>query len=109
MNDIPKTATVNIGCVGLVTISVYKEGYWNMVLDAKRDGKIYKCDLACTIGDGDYALEDGQFINVDDPLNPYIAKIEGWMWDCLMDKVSELNLAWVRNALDTPELKGVTV
>ena len=93
-----REATVNIGCIGLVTISVYKDGYWNMILELKRDGKVY-------LRSEDHALGRGQFINVDDPLNPYVIELEDWIWDCLMDKVGELNLAWLRNALHTPEVK----
>lgn len=98
MNDIPKTATVNVGCVGVFTLYVYKDGYWEIGLK-RSDEEMY----ITTDTDG---LERGVMHN---PLDGTFCEVEEWMWDCIMDKVGELNLAWVRNALDTPEIKGVTV
>jgi hypothetical protein len=92
--------TLNIGCLGVVSIGVYENGYWNMILEAK-NGKTY-------LRSEDSDLGDAQFVNIDNLYNPEIIEIDGWMWDQFLSEVEELKLMWDRDALFTPEVKGAT-
>jgi hypothetical protein len=89
-----REATVNIGCIGLVTIKVCSDGYWTMVLEDKRGNFWYQ--------GADYGIDAGMFINID---GTQLREMEGWMWNLLVDKIDELNIMHERDALYVPEVK----
>lgn len=81
----------------MVSIGVYADGYWNMILERK-DGRTY-------LRSQDHDLKDGQFVNLDNLFDVSIMEVEGWMWDHFMKEVEELKVAWDRDALFTPDVK----
>lgn len=90
-----RTATVNVGCVGVFKVTAYEEGGWEIVLN-DTDGDTHQLCLPELRGDVVH-LQTGEFTGITLPV---------WMWDALMDKVVELDISMKRGSNVSPMVAG---
>jgi len=92
-----RTAVINVGCMGRVTIEVESDGYWEIMLESNRDGLNYFRTRGTMI-QPNQLLCHSTMTAIELPV---------WMFEQFTDKIDELLLMIERDTLHTPEHKGL--
>lgn len=93
-----RTATLNVPCTGVFTITVCSDGYWEVKLVAK-DGNTYYRSRG-TMLRSNLVMDHRSMTSTELPQ---------FMWDTIDAKIDELTIMFNRDSLDAPVSNGVTV
>lgn len=92
-----RTAVLNIGCMGRVTIEAHSDGWWEIMLESNQDGNNYFRTRGSM-------LPENQLMCHSDMV---VAELPPWMFEQFNDKIDELRILFERDTLHTPEHKGL--
>ena len=92
-----REATLNVGCLGVFTITVVDDGFWEVRLDTSDGNTYYR--------------SRGTMLRPNLMMNHKLMtslELPEWMWEPINQKIDELKLAHEHDALYTPDIKGAT-
>jgi len=89
---------LNVPCTGKFYITVLSDGFWEVRLEHK-DGDVYYRSRGTMLRPYFMITQDASIM----------FELPDWMWEATEAKIAELQLAFDRNALHTPEIKNVVV
>jgi hypothetical protein len=90
--------TLRVGCLGLITVTVYSDGWWGVDLTT-HEGVTYTRTRG-TMGREGCVICYGTFEALELP---------EWMWDCINDKIEELKLTLERDGFNVPDERPMVV
>lgn len=88
----PRTAQINVPCTGAFSVTVYNGDEWDITLEHKNGTQYLRYSGS--------VHKDGTFFDALNVFNEII--IPDWMFQCLTDKIEELQIAMERGSIHTP-------
>lgn len=87
-----KTADINVGCLGVFTVTVCDDEYWEVRL-VHKNGDIFYRSRGTMLPDN-IMMNYATFEKLELPQ---------WMWECIRSKIAELTIKFERDSLVTPD------